>query len=285
MSEFNSPDFSHIFSDLETSDDDGDLNVLRSSRKTYSKDRKSCDSGNEKSFCKSTTNTKDTASSSHSCENDQRIRTNSKRKAIEKELNLDEPKSKHPSINMPLQSAQTSDQQSSVYLNMSFKVKLDTIVYIHGAFANAFDDLRLDLKLHSTVKDFCTHPVTCSVLSKLCIKDGMHSSFYKKLYDEFNFDDDKFENFLKCSPRALIRTYVYDTINYIFQERNILKTEWFPTNKLLKYAYQEGDNNEVLYFTQFFCPNEHLNLLTVLTKLYNVGMLVIYDDFRKGNKN
>ncbi|GFT21215.1 uncharacterized protein TNCV_2582771 [Trichonephila clavipes] len=287
MSQFKSPDSSHIFSDLEISDDDGDLNILRSSRKSYSKDRESCDSGNEKSFCKSTTNTKDTASSSHSCENDQRTRKNSKRKAKEKELNLDEPKSKHPSINMPLKFSQTSYQQSPVYLNVSSNVKLKGTIVQHP-FVNAIDDLRRNLKLHSTVKDFCTHPVTCSVFSKLskyCIKDVMHSSFYKKRYAEINFDDDKFENFLKCSPRDLVRKYACNTIHYIFWEYDILRTEWFLTNKLLRYAYEEGDKNEALYFTKFFSENEYLNLLTVLTKLYNVGILVIYDDFRKGNKN
>ncbi|GFU54035.1 hypothetical protein TNCV_2425521 [Trichonephila clavipes] len=62
-------DSSHVFSDL-VSGGDGDLSILRSSRKTYSKVKESCDSGNEKYFCKSTTNTKNIASSSLSCEND-----------------------------------------------------------------------------------------------------------------------------------------------------------------------------------------------------------------------
>ncbi|GFW89955.1 protein ALP1-like [Trichonephila clavipes] len=66
MSLFNSPNSSHIFNDSEISDDDGDLNILKSSRRTYSKARES-----EKSFCTSTTNTKSIASSSlFSCEND-----------------------------------------------------------------------------------------------------------------------------------------------------------------------------------------------------------------------
>ncbi|GFY13462.1 uncharacterized protein TNCV_1803331 [Trichonephila clavipes] len=69
MSLFNCLDSSHVFSDL-VSGGDGDLSILRSSRKTYSKVKESCDSGNEKYFCKSTTNTKNIASSSLSCEND-----------------------------------------------------------------------------------------------------------------------------------------------------------------------------------------------------------------------
>ncbi|GFT62589.1 DUF1758 domain-containing protein [Trichonephila clavipes] len=51
------------------SDYDGDLSILRSSKKTYSRVRESCDSGNEKSFSKSTTNTKSIASSSLSHKN------------------------------------------------------------------------------------------------------------------------------------------------------------------------------------------------------------------------
>ncbi|GFY44289.1 uncharacterized protein TNIN_162291 [Trichonephila inaurata madagascariensis] len=568
MSQFNSPDSSHIFNDLEISDDDGDLNILRSSRKTYSKDRESCDSANENSFCKSTANTKNIASSSLSCENDlfidkniysesiktyenkimnkdplislfdneedkcsasgcdfskellsptfpdktyQRTRKNLKRKVIEKELNLDEPKSKHPSINMPLKSAQTSDQQSSVSLNMSSKVKLNdtkvniqhspslhegnrkrTIVKkeiktnassydrhlaqnsnneidmldfvrrysvernleyisrksevsktpegskisntkkltcrpkssiqkiapkstgaekgcnkrkerqksdnkskecqkskeyrksdntvveksttthklnngnfkqikrpdidkhsiqkplqrsrdksnsglsvlhssslpslitqstgIHSteyvqvaqsntirashlltklqdlsdylecnrAFGNVIDDLsilRHNLMSHSTVKDFFTHPVTGGVLSKLCFEQGVHSMFYKKKYPEINFEDDNFENFLNCSLPGVIEEYVRDVIHYIFLKCKNLETERISTSKIMNYAYGGINTNETIYLAQFFHGSEFLNLDAVISKLCNVGMLVIYDDFRKGNEN
>ncbi|GFY43028.1 uncharacterized protein TNIN_64351 [Trichonephila inaurata madagascariensis] len=174
MSQFNSPNSSHIFSDLEISDDDGDLNILRPRKRSCTKDRESCDRVKEK-IC--TTNTKNIASSSHSCENDlfmdknihsesikthengnsdphtslfdneedkcsasgwdfskellsptlpdetyQGTRNNLKRK--KKKRNLDDQKNV-PSINMPLMSAQTSDQQSSVSSNIQSKVKLN----------------------------------------------------------------------------------------------------------------------------------------------------------------
>ncbi|GFT62591.1 uncharacterized protein TNCV_1702491 [Trichonephila clavipes] len=147
---------------------------------------------------------------------------------------------------------------------------------------NPIDDLRHNLMSHSTVKDFFTHPVTRGVLSNSCINYGVHSLFYKKKYAAINSDDDKFEHFLKCSLLCLIKEYVSDTIYYIFKESKNLETEWISTNEILSYAYEKGNRSEVFYFTEFFSGAEFLNLDTVISKLCNVGILVIYDDFRKG---
>ncbi|GFT68568.1 hypothetical protein TNCV_1841711 [Trichonephila clavipes] len=117
---------------------------------------------------------------------------------------------------------------------------------------NTIDDLRHNLMSHSTVKDFFTHPVTHGVLSKSCINYGVHSFFYKKKYGTINSDDDKFENFLKCSLLCLIKEYVCDTIHYIFKEFKNFETKCISTNEILSYAYEKGNRTEVFYFTEFF---------------------------------
>ncbi|GFV39576.1 uncharacterized protein TNCV_4320611 [Trichonephila clavipes] len=147
---------------------------------------------------------------------------------------------------------------------------------------NTIDDSRHNLILHSTVKDFFTHSVTRGVLSKLCVEHGARSSFYKKKYTEINSDDDKFESFLKCSLYDLVNEYVFDIIHYLFQKFENLETKKISTNEILIYAYGKCNCNEVIYFTLFFCGGELLNLDTVISKLCSVGVLVMYDDFRKG---
>ncbi|GFY13464.1 uncharacterized protein TNCV_1803351 [Trichonephila clavipes] len=182
--------------------------------------------------------------------------------------------------------AQSNTIRASNLLNKLKDISDD--LECNRGFDNAIDYLtilRHNSMLHSTVKDFFTHPVTCGVLSKLCIKHGEHSSFYKKKYPEMNFDDN-FENFSRCSLLGILREYVSDIIHDIFQKCKNLETERISTNDILSYAYETCDHNEVLYFMQFFCPDELLNLDTVLSKLSTIGILVICDDFiKRGNKN
>ncbi|GFQ92742.1 uncharacterized protein TNCT_719351 [Trichonephila clavata] len=528
MSLFNNPNSSHIFNDSEISDDDGDLNILRFSRRTYSK--VNYDSGSEESFCKSTTNTKNIASSSL-CENDlffdeksgekhenkiinkdrlislfdyeedkcsasecdfsdellppifpdktyQGTGNNMKRKVIEKELNLDEPKSKHPNNNMLLKSVQTFNQQSSASLSMSSKVKsndtegnikksplheangkctiskeeiktnvssyneqftqdsingMSMLEFVqsfsaeqnqehinrkkselkknpegsdtsnakklthgpessiqkivpkstgteksnntviekststqklnHGNFEQIkrpdidkhsvqkplqiiddesnsgssilhsspllpfipqltdIDDssecvevarsntistsdsegsdsgsdsesdyaydyvavlniLRHYLTHHTTVDDFCSHPDARNVLSKLSYETDDLSPLHR-----INHDNDPFQNFLNTSVLSLIREYVRKTILNIFPEVENLDLEWIPTYRIVKYAYEGHNNNEIFYFTKVFHDDEFVDLDTFVFKLCTVALLLIYDNFVKGYRD
>ncbi|GFR33439.1 hypothetical protein TNCT_457861 [Trichonephila clavata] len=66
------------------------------------------------------------------------------------------------------------------------------------AFNNAVVDLGTlthKLMLHTTVKDFCSHHNTHSILSQLCIGNNSHPLFYKKKYPEINLDNGDFEIF------------------------------------------------------------------------------------------
>ncbi|GFR30159.1 uncharacterized protein TNCT_316401 [Trichonephila clavata] len=151
---------------------------------------------------------------------------------------------------------------------------------------NAFVDLGIlnrELVLHTTVKDFCSHQVVRNILSKLCLEDDSLPLFYlQEKYPEINGD---FEIFLNCTVLSLVKKYAQDTIFDMFPRIEKLETEKISTNEIFQYFYERCNDNEVFYVSKFLCGDQLLTLAAVISRLNLIGLMLIYDDFNKGNKH
>ncbi|GFQ97042.1 uncharacterized protein TNCT_651041 [Trichonephila clavata] len=285
MSEFNSPNSCHIFNDSEISDDDGDLNIPRSScnRKRRATSSLSCESNLfiDENIHSESKKTRENKRSYHECSTDDSEFDSSPLPPF-----VTHSTESNDSYEDYTECAQVDQSNVIKASHLEFELKvLSDNLESNCAFNNPVVDLGiLTHKLVSliTVKDFLSHHNTCSILSKLCFENDSDPFFYMQKYPEINGD---FEKFLNCSALSLIEKYAKDIIFDMFPKMEKLGTNMISTNAIFQYVYEKCSDNEALYVTRLFCGGQFLKLEAVISKFNFVGLMLIYDDFKKGNKH